>query len=199
MDFDLDAIAGAVVTGLIVGVGKLIQNWSRTRPTPERQARADAVILDELWSIYENLEAHSVRIVRSENSGGIPRPGYSAHTSVTHEAAAPKHRLMDRWQHQPMDRQVTDLWATCSVAKRVILHTADLPSSTQAKALYESTGVTDAIMFWLGHDKQRRYGFMLILNFNDEQAAPPDWYAPDFEEAMRQSVMVISNELTRYR
>lgn len=199
MDLDLDALLGALVTGAIVGVGKLVQHWSLSRPTPERQAQADAIILDELWAIFEQLGAHSVRVVRSENSGGIPRPGYSAHTSVTHEAAAPKHRLMDRWQHQVMDRQVTDLWATCSVAKRVILHTSELPVGSQARALYEATGVTDAIVFWLGHDKRRRYGFILILNFNANAEPLPGWYDPEFEESMRQSVAVISNELTRYR
>lgn len=199
MELDYSAIVGAAVTGAIVGATRAWKLWSESRPNPERTAISDAVILDECWNLHDVLNCHSVRVVRSENGGGIPRPGSPAYTTISHEAASKDRRLQSGWQKQVMDRGVVDLWATVAVSKRVLLHVKDLPRGSQARALYEATGVTDAAIYWLGHDRRRRYGFILILNFNANEHPVPDFDGAEYEEMVRHASTIITNELTKYR
>ena len=172
-DSTLDTVAkaaGAVtaVTASLVAVGKWIAPWAAKRLMTQdvhRGIRLLNTLHETMESAIEAGAAHRIIIFSAHNSGGIPRPGAPFYASAIHWAIDRQwartqgfadERLSD-YNHLELDHSYVAMLAQMLTSQERRFTTATEPCSL-LKSIYEKTGVSDALLVYLGvHDKRMVY------------------------------------------
>jgi hypothetical protein len=172
-DSTLDTVAkaaGAVtaVTASLVAVGKWIAPWAAKRLMVQdvhRGIRLLNTLHETMESAIEAGAAHRIIIFSAHNSGGIPRPGAPFYASAIHWAIDRQwarnqgfadEKLSD-YNHLELDHSYVAMLAQMLTAQERRFTTANEPHGL-LKSIYEKTGVSDALLVYLGvHDKRMVY------------------------------------------
>lgn len=163
-------VAGAVttVTAACVAFGKWIAPWAARRLMVQdvhRGIRMLNALHETMESAIEVGAAHRVIIFSAHNSGGIPKPGSPFYASAIHWAIDRQwarsqgfadERLSD-YKHLELDHTYVSLLAQMITTNERRFTTKDEPPSL-IKSIYEKTGVSDALLVYLGvHDNRMLY------------------------------------------
>lgn len=138
--------------------------------------------LTDIASIYDNLnqllasDKHINRamIIRSSNSGSIPKPGCRIFIRIIHEA----YRTMadsilhnHLWDERQADEQYVSLVREIAIKGKVFLRTEDLPENSALRNLYESSGTVCSTVHRLAiTDTEMMY---LSVNYTEENQRTP--------------------------
>ncbi len=172
-DSTLDTVAkaaGAVtaVTASLVAVGKWLAPWAARRLMTQdvhRGIRMLNTLHETMESAIEVGAAHRIIIFSAHNSGGIPRPGAPFYASAIHWAIDRQwarsmgfadEKLSD-YNHMELDHSYVAMLAQMLTGQERRFTTENEPCSL-LKSIYEKTGVSDALLVYLGvHDKRMIY------------------------------------------
>jgi hypothetical protein len=120
---------------------------------------------ETMESAIEAGAAHRIIIFSAHNSGGIPRPGSPFYASAIHWAidrqwarnqGFAEEKLSD-YNHLELDHSYVAMLAGMLTSNERRFTTASEPCSL-LKSIYEKTGVSDALLVYLGvHDKRMVY------------------------------------------
>ena len=123
----------------VVGI-KMLKDWARTR----RSKHMDAGFADmnELYQTLQTLlgsiSADRILIIKSENGGGLPRPGCEIKSSVVHEVYNGKlGSLYEMWQRVPFDHEYSEILSVLSTGQWVWRTAEQLHSRSVLRDLLE--------------------------------------------------------------
>lgn len=103
-------------------------------------------------------------IIKSHNSGGIPRPGVKTYCSIVHSVGDGIARTCQLWDSMLMDATYSRLISRLLKENIFILKAEDLPDS-DLKTTYNDSGVIYSVVALLGSNKREL--FYCSYNFNE--------------------------------
>ena len=132
------ALFGTGGTGVVVL--KMLKDWSRTRRS--RHMDAGFADVNELYQTLQTLlgdiSADRILIIKSENGGGLPRPGCEIKSSVIHEVFNGKlGSLYEIWQRVPLDHEYSRILSELSLGEWVWRDAAKLHKPSILRDLLE--------------------------------------------------------------
>lgn len=96
-------------------------------------------IYEELQTLLGDVSADRILVIKSENGGGLPRPGCVVKSSVVHEVFTKElPSIHETWQRVPLDQQYSEILSILSTGQWVWRSTASLQSPSVLLDLVES-------------------------------------------------------------
>lgn len=163
-------VAGSVtaVTAACAAFGKWIAPWAARRMMVNdvhRGIRLLNTLHETMESAIEVGAAHRIIIFSAHNSGGLPKPGAPFYASAIHwavdrqwarNAGLTDEKLRD-YNHLELDHAYVSMLAQMITTGEHQFKTAEEPPC-MLKSIYESNGVTDSLLVYLGvYDKKMVY------------------------------------------
>ncbi len=143
---DLPVYAQIAIAVLGTGGGaaaaiKLLKDWSRMRRSKHMDAGFADVneLYQTLQTLLGDISADRILVIKSENGGGLPRPGCTIKSSVIHEVYNGQYlgSLYEVWQRVPLDHDYSQILSVLSTGQWVWRETSTLSHSSVIKDLLE--------------------------------------------------------------
>ena len=153
----------------------------------------------ETYSIMMALQvdttADRVVLLKSENGGGIPRPGVQVKSSVIAEVENRSiEKVANKWFNVPIDSDYANILATVSSQGVHVVKKEALSEGSALRDIYEADGVTWSLVYRLGMCDE--YMLYLSMNFRTELEDGHDCEAY-LKPSERTSIRDGINRLTR--